>query len=87
MFELPGKNKIDYHDMRQGTGAKYKPYSRSAVAKKRKGNAWGKGNQWRGATGRTQMSLGNNRDKQPMGAKPVSTRPTDSLSRNKWFQS
>lgn len=68
------------------SSAKYKPYSRSAVAKKRKGTAWGKGNQWRGATGRTQMSLGNNKTKQPIGAKPTSTKPNDSLHRQKWFQ-
>lgn len=86
MFEMSGKKKLDYHDPRQGIGATYKPYSRSAIAKKRKGNPWGKLDKWRGATGTNSPSLPSGGGKQPIGAKPVSTRPTDSLSRQRWFQ-
>lgn len=82
MFEMTGKKKLAYMDHNQGTGAAYKPYSRSAVAKKRKGKSIAS----RGFLGHKKLTMPPNGGKQPIGAKPVSTRPTDSLSRQKWFQ-
>ena len=58
--------------------AMVQPYSRSAVARRRKG---------RGTLGMRGLSIKNNPGKQPLGSKPLSYTPLkhDSHRENKWF--
>lgn len=78
MFALTYPDKLNYLEKRRlPMSAMVSPYSRSAVAKRRKG---------RGAFGKKGLSVPNNRSKQPIGAKPLSTTPLKgSHSGNKWF--
>lgn len=79
MFAFTYPEKENYVEKRRlPMSAMVQPYSRSAVAKRRKG---------RGMMGKKGLSIKASGGKQPLGAKPLMTTPLrgNSHGENKWF--